>query len=47
MGDLERVLARLALRSARPRDLSRMRHAFQQYQDIHWQVLDQADMPLY
>lgn len=44
MGDLERVLARLALRSARPRDLSRMRHAFQQYQDIH-QVLDQADMP--
>nr|MCD4638404.1 DNA mismatch repair protein MutS [Proteus mirabilis] len=40
----ERVLARLALRSARPRDLSRMRHAFQQYQDIH-QVLDQADMP--
>ncbi|HEJ9542219.1 DNA mismatch repair protein MutS [Proteus mirabilis] len=44
VGDLERVLARLALRSARPRDLSRMRHAFQQYQDIH-QVLDQADMP--
>src|SRR5699024_498432 len=31
IGDLERVLARLALRSARPRDLTRMRHAFQQY----------------
>lgn len=44
IGDLERVLARLALRSARPRDLSRMRHAFQQYHDIH-QVLEQADMP--
>ena len=44
VGDLERVLARLALRSARPRDLSRMRHAFQQYHDIH-QVLEQADMP--
>lgn len=30
IGDMERVLARLALRSARPRDLSRLRHAFQQ-----------------
>ncbi|CAG9411731.1 DNA mismatch repair protein MutS [Providencia alcalifaciens] len=42
IGDLERVLARLALRSARPRDLTRMRHAFQQYQDIH-QILAQSD----
>lgn len=30
VGDLERILARLALRSARPRDLARMRVAFQQ-----------------
>ncbi|WP_395480248.1 DNA mismatch repair protein MutS [Candidatus Curculioniphilus buchneri] len=30
VGDLERILARLALRSARPRDLMRMRHAFAQ-----------------
>ncbi|WP_105664570.1 DNA mismatch repair protein MutS [Cronobacter dublinensis] len=30
VGDLERILARLALRTARPRDLARMRHAFQQ-----------------
>ena len=30
VGDLERILARLALRSARPRDLARMRYAFQQ-----------------
>ncbi|AXF76710.1 DNA mismatch repair protein MutS [Erwinia tracheiphila] len=30
IGDLERILARLALRTARPRDLARMRHAFQQ-----------------
>lgn len=44
IGDLERVLARLALRSARPRDLSRMRHAFQQYQEIH-HILEQTDMP--
>ncbi|TCL06616.1 DNA mismatch repair protein MutS [Sodalis ligni] len=35
VGDLERVLARLALRSARPRDLGRMRHAFQQLPEIH------------
>ncbi|MCT2386254.1 DNA mismatch repair protein MutS [Erwinia pyrifoliae] len=30
VGDLERILARLALRTARPRDLARMRHTFQQ-----------------
>lgn len=35
IGDLERILARLALRTARPRDLARMRHAFQQLPDIH------------
>ncbi|MFT4463611.1 MAG: DNA mismatch repair protein MutS [Sodalis sp. (in: enterobacteria)] len=34
VGDLERVLARLALRSARPRDLARMRHAFAQLPTI-------------
>ncbi|NDL00365.1 DNA mismatch repair protein MutS [Photorhabdus bodei] len=42
IGDLERVLARLALRSARPRDLARMRHAFQQLPDIH-QIMDSSD----
>ncbi|PKE29389.1 DNA mismatch repair protein MutS [Rahnella sp. AA] len=35
VGDLERILARLALRSARPRDLARMRHALQQLPEIH------------
>jgi DNA mismatch repair protein MutS len=30
VGDMERVLARLALRSARPRDLTRLRQAFSQ-----------------
>ncbi|WP_074019263.1 DNA mismatch repair protein MutS [Xenorhabdus thuongxuanensis] len=44
IGDLERVLARLALRSARPRDLARMRHAFQQLPDIH-QILTSSDAP--
>ncbi|WP_074022938.1 DNA mismatch repair protein MutS [Xenorhabdus eapokensis] len=44
VGDLERVLARLALRSARPRDLARMRHAFQQLPDIH-QILISSDAP--
>ena len=34
IGDLERILARLALRTARPRDLARMRHAFHQLPDI-------------
>lgn len=31
VGDIERVLARLALRSARPRDFVRLREAFQQF----------------
>ncbi|CDG22412.1 DNA mismatch repair protein mutS [Xenorhabdus poinarii G6] len=44
VGDLERVLARLALRSARPRDLARMRHAFQQLPDIH-QIMTSSDSP--
>lgn len=34
VGDLERILARLALRSARPRDLARMRNALQQLPEI-------------
>ncbi len=35
VGDLERIVARLALRSARPRDLSRLRLALQTQHDIH------------
>jgi len=35
VGDLERILARLALRTARPRDLARMRHAFQQLPELN------------
>lgn len=34
VGDLERVLARLAMRSARPRDMTRLRAALQQLPDI-------------
>jgi DNA mismatch repair protein MutS len=44
VGDLERILARLALRTARPRDLARMRHAFQQFPDIR-AVLAQVAAP--
>ncbi len=44
VGDLERILARLALRTARPRDLARMRHAFQQLPEIH-QLLSQIAVP--
>ncbi len=35
VGDLERVLARLALRSARPRDLTRLRSALGQLPQLH------------
>lgn len=35
VGDLERVLARLALRTARPRDFTRIREAFKQLPEIH------------
>ncbi|WP_107850817.1 DNA mismatch repair protein MutS [Oceanimonas marisflavi] len=42
VGDVERVLARLALRSARPRDLSRLRAALQAQPDIQ-AVLAEAE----
>ncbi len=44
VGDQERILARLALRTARPRDLARMRHAFQQLPDIR-ALLQDVDTP--
>ncbi|MUL17696.1 DNA mismatch repair protein MutS [Aliivibrio fischeri] len=34
IGDVERILARLALRSARPRDLARLRNALQQLPEL-------------
>ncbi|MFC0139673.1 DNA mismatch repair protein MutS [Erwinia mallotivora] len=40
IGDLERILARLALRTARPRDLARMRHAFHQLPQLDAMLLD-------
>lgn len=42
VGDIERVLARLALRSARPRDFARLRQAFTALPDIQ-QFLGNAD----
>ncbi|WP_428943895.1 DNA mismatch repair protein MutS [Pantoea sp. FN060301] len=44
VGDLERILARLALRTARPRDLARMRHAFQQLPQLDALLAD-AETP--
>jgi len=44
VGDLERILARLALRTARPRDLARMRHAFQQLPELDALLVD-SDIP--
>ncbi len=38
IGDLERVIARLALCTARPRDLARMRHAFTQLPELAQQL---------
>ncbi|RTZ14361.1 DNA mismatch repair protein MutS [Vibrio aquaticus] len=34
VGDIERILARLALRSARPRDMARLRYAMQQLPEL-------------
>ncbi len=38
IGDIERILARLALRSARPRDLARLRNALQQLPELNQQM---------
>jgi len=42
IGDIERVIARLALRSARPRDLTRLRCAFSLLPELHNLI---AEMP--
>ncbi|ENM5736686.1 DNA mismatch repair protein MutS [Vibrio mimicus] len=44
IGDIERILARLALRSARPRDLARLRHAMQQLPELHT-LLTELEQP--
>ncbi|GAL08262.1 DNA mismatch repair protein MutS [Photobacterium aphoticum] len=44
MGDLERILARLALRSARPRDLARMRTALQHLPEVS-ELLSEISQP--
>ncbi|MFV0574537.1 MAG: DNA mismatch repair protein MutS [Vibrio sp.] len=56
IGDIERILARLALRSARPRDLARLRNAMQQLPELssittsfvhaHLQKLAQNCLPI-
>ena len=42
IGDMQRVLARLALRSARPRDFARLRQAFMLLPDVQAFVTDQS-----
>ncbi len=44
IGDIERILARLARRSARPRDLARLRHAMQQLPELH-SVMSELKQP--
>lgn len=50
LGDMERILARVALRSARPRDLTRLRHGLAQIPNIlallHQQSQGQFDLLL-
>ena len=46
VGDLERILARLALRTARPRDLARMRYAFQQLPELRSQLASVDSAPV-
>ncbi|MEG8872949.1 DNA mismatch repair protein MutS [Klebsiella pneumoniae] len=46
VGDLERILARLALRTARPRDLARMRHALQQLPLLRELLADVDSQPV-
>ncbi len=46
VGDQERILARLALRTARPRDLARMRHAFQQLPELREQLAGVDSAPV-
>ncbi len=46
VGDTERILARLALRTARPRDLARMRHAFQQLPELRAQLENVDSAPV-
>jgi len=45
IGDVERILARVALKSARPRDLAALRHAVSRLPALH-EVLSKADSPL-
>ena len=44
IGDMERILARLALRSARPRDLARLRTGLQQLPELY-ALLEEIDTP--
>ncbi|PJE79308.1 DNA mismatch repair protein MutS [invertebrate metagenome] len=44
IGDIERILSRVALKSARPRDLARLRDALQQLPDLQI-LLKQIDSP--
>ncbi|GGW72765.1 DNA mismatch repair protein MutS [Alteromonas halophila] len=45
IGDIERIMARLALRSARPRDFARLRNALNRLDDVHASLSD-YDAPL-
>ncbi len=46
IGDIERIVARIALRSARPRDFARLRNALQQLPEIHQTISSADNQPL-
>lgn len=46
IGDIERIIARLALRSARPRDFARLRQALQQLPELHSKLLPRQSLLL-
>lgn len=47
IGDIERIIARLALKSARPRDLLKLRNAFYLFPEIHQLLQNSQDSSLH
>ena len=46
LGDIERIVSRIALRSARPRDFARLRHALQQLPELQHELKSELNSEL-
>jgi DNA mismatch repair protein MutS len=44
LGDIERIVSRIALRSARPRDFARLRHALQQLPNLQEELVSEVSV---